>query len=142
MAETINVLIRQGKHDDLFDYLTRQKRDGYNYTESLTALVEENKRLNQEVVKQNDWTGMRLALRATEKNSHLTIELLNNMLLARPIQAILTIEEKSQNLVKAERDWKNYIQELQAERSTKKKVASKVVGSQIPMPEFDFEEVT
>lgn len=136
MDEKINLIIRKDRSPEVYDYFLERKQGKRNYIDILTQLVKENQRLSKEVVKQNDWTGMRLALRATEKNSHLAIEMLNNIFLSRPIAPIASHIQKSPNLLYFEQDWKAYIEGLQAERSTHKKTA----GSKLPMPSFDFGE--
>lgn len=143
MVEKMNIFVGQANSPRLFAYLLERKKEGINYVDALTQLVEENDRLNDTVVKQNDWTGMRLALRATEKNSHIILEMLNNLFLSRPLEPVASHSQKSPNLLYFEADWKAYIEGLQAERSSHKahkKETPKTAGSKLPMPSFDFEE--
>jgi hypothetical protein len=72
----------------------------------------------------------------------LAIELLNNWFLAQQIVPVASHDQKSPNLLKFERDWKNYLQELQAERSTHPAATlhNFETKSSLEMPPFDFGE--
>lgn len=144
MEERINIIVRRKNFPELYENLIEQRREHKSYLELLDSLVKENERLRKENVKQNDWTGMRLALRATEKNSHLLIEMFNNLLVSRPIPTVSTQEQKSPNLTSFERNWKHYIEGLQQERWSHHKKPKTLQDFSQPnhlvMPAFDFGE--
>lgn len=143
MEERISLVVRKANYPELYQLLIESKKGAQSYGDILTAVLKENESLKKQVVKQNDWTGMRLALRATEKNSRLTVELLNNWFLHQSFEPVASHDQKSRHLLKFERDWKNYLTELQAERSTHKPVKSlQDFGkpNNLVMPKFDFSE--
>ena len=116
MDNKITITLRENTSSELVHFLEEQKRQGKSYPKVLEQLYEENKQLHKQVVTQNEWTGLRMALRATEKNSYLLLELMNNLFLHQPMPVVSSQERKSLNLATFETNWKDFIQGLQAAR--------------------------
>jgi hypothetical protein len=144
--DRINIVIRRENNPLVFDYMMQEKSDNpkSSYTDILEKSISELNQLKDQALTKNDWTGMRLALRATEKNSHLTLELLNNILLNSHYPTSLMHKEKSLQLAQAETNWKDLMQGFQAEKSTKKAPSlqdfAQADDEEKTMPSFDFKE--
>jgi hypothetical protein len=144
--DRINIVIRRENNPLVFDYMMQEKLDNprNSYTDILEKSISELNQLKEQALTKNDWTGMRLALRATEKNSHLTLELLNNILLNSHYPTSLMHKEKSLQLAQAETNWKDLMQGFQAEKSTKKAPSlqdfAQADDEEKTMPSFDFKE--
>lgn len=144
--DRINIVIRRENNPLVFDYMMQEKSDNpkNSYTDILEKSISELNQLKDQALTKNDWTGMRLALRATEKNSHLTLELLNNILLNSHYAPSLMHKEKSLQLAQAETNWKDLMQGFQAEKSTKKAPSlqdfAQADDEEKTMPSFDFKE--
>lgn len=144
--DRINIIIRRENNPLIFDYMMKEKSENpkNSYTDILNKAINELMQFRDQTLTKNDWTGMRLALRATEKNSHLALEMLNNILLNSHYPPSLMHKEKSLQLAQAETNWKDLMQGLQAEKSTKKApllqdfVQSPEEDDEIPS--FDFKE--
>lgn len=128
--ERIDITIKREKCPDLFNYIeeSKSKTPQYSYPDLLNNLIQENQQLKAQVISPNEWTGIRLALRATEKNTHLTLELLNTLLLNSMAQPSSIRENKSAHLAFAETNWKDYMQNVQAKQSTTPTSSPKVFG--------------
>lgn len=144
--DRINIIIRRENSPLIFDYMMKEKSENpkNSYTEILNNAISELIQLRDQALTKNDWTGMRLALRATEKNSHLALEMLNNILLNSHYPPSLMHKDKSLQLAQAETNWKDLMQGFQAEKSTKKApslqdfVQPSTEDNEIPS--FDFKE--
>lgn len=143
----INIVIRKESNPLLFNFMLaeKEKQPQENYTDILAKLVKEVATFQEQALTRNDWTGMRLALRAAEKNSHLTLELLNNILLSGSYPNVLIHDKKSLQLAQAETNWKELMQNYQAQKSSQKVKTledydSTKLAEARPMPSFDFED--